>query len=77
MASSSSIPESAIQETTQGTCTQQEAPAYEIKGKTMSLEEWELTVQVERPVILHLYYIMGVISSSSTNIRISFITSTC
>jgi len=50
MASSSSIPESAIQETTQGTSTQQEAPAYEIKGRTMSLEEWELTVQVERPV---------------------------
>jgi len=50
MASSSSVPESAIQDTTQGTSTQQEAPAYEIKGKTMSLEEWELTVQLERPV---------------------------
>jgi len=50
MASSSSVPESAIQETTQGTSTQQEAPAYEIKGRTMSLEEWELTVQVERYV---------------------------
>jgi len=33
MASSSSIPESAIQETTQGTSTQQEAPAYEIKAE--------------------------------------------
>jgi len=50
MAYSSSIPESAIQETTQGTFTQQEASAYEIKGRTMSLEEWELTVQVERPI---------------------------
>jgi len=50
MASSSSIPESAIQETAQGTSSQQEALAYEIKGRTMSLEEWELTVQVERPV---------------------------
>jgi hypothetical protein len=28
----------------------QEAPAYEIKGRTMSLEEWELNVQVENPV---------------------------
>jgi len=50
MASSSSILESAIQETAQGTSTQQEAPAYEIKGRTTSLEEWELTIQVERPV---------------------------
>jgi len=49
MASSSSVPELAIQDT-KGTSTQQEASAYEIKGKTMSLEEWELTVQVERPV---------------------------
>jgi len=28
----------------------QEASAYEIKGRTMSLEEWELNVQVENPV---------------------------
>ena len=42
MASSSSIPES----------TMQEAPAYEIRGRTMSLEEWELNVQVENPVDL-------------------------
>jgi hypothetical protein len=28
----------------------QEAPAYEIKGRTMSLEEWELKVQTENPV---------------------------
>jgi len=40
MASSSSVPES----------TMQEAPAYEIKGRTMSLEEWELNVQVENLV---------------------------
>ena len=46
MASSSSVPES----TTQGTSSQQEASAYEIRGRTMSLEEWELTVQVERLV---------------------------
>jgi len=39
MASSSSIPETSIQE----------APAYEIKGRTMSLEEWNLNVQVENP----------------------------
>jgi len=58
MASSSSIPESNMQETVQGTSSQeiaqgsstQEAPAYEIKGRTMSLEEWDLTVQVESPV---------------------------
>jgi len=50
MASSSSVPESFIQDTAQGTSSQQEAPTYEIKGRTMSLEEWELTVQVERPV---------------------------
>ena len=41
---------SAIQESAQGTSTHQEAPAYDIKGKTMSLKEWDLTVQVERPV---------------------------
>ena len=28
----------------------QKAPVYEIKGRTMSLEEWELIVQVESPV---------------------------
>jgi len=39
MASSSSVQESAIQETTQGTSTQQEDPTYEINGRTMSLEE--------------------------------------
>jgi len=50
MASSSSVPESTTQEIAQGTSTQQETPAYEIKGRTMSLEEWELTVQVQSPV---------------------------
>jgi len=50
MASSSSVLESTTQEIAQGTSTQQETPAYEIKGRTMSLEEWELTVKVESPV---------------------------
>jgi len=49
MSSSSSVPESSIQDTSQGTSTQ-ETPAYEIKGRTMSLDEWELTIQVESPV---------------------------
>jgi len=44
MASSSSILESAIQDTTQGTSTQQETPAYDRRGRTMSLEEWDLNV---------------------------------
>jgi len=46
MATSSST----AHETIQGTSSHQEAPAYEIKGRTMSLEEWDLTVQVERHV---------------------------
>jgi len=58
MASSSSVPESNMQDTVQGTSSQettqgtstQEAPTYEIKGRTMSFEEWDLTVQVESPV---------------------------
>jgi len=41
---------SAAHDIVQGTSANQEAPAYEIKGRTMSLEEWDLTVQVERPV---------------------------
>ena len=28
----------------------QKAPAYEIRGRTMTLEEWELNFQVESPV---------------------------
>jgi len=47
MASSSSIQESNMQEAVPST---QEAPAYEIRGRTMSLEEWKLNVQVESPV---------------------------
>ncbi|RHN66951.1 hypothetical protein MtrunA17_Chr3g0097391 [Medicago truncatula] len=43
MASSSSAPESTSNQ-------QQETPAYEIKGRTMSLEEWELKIQSECPV---------------------------
>jgi len=50
MASSSCIPESTMQDTAQGTFAQQETPAYDIKGRTMSLEEWDLNIQVERPV---------------------------
>jgi hypothetical protein len=40
MTSSSSVPETAMQET----------PAYEIRGRTMSLEEWELKIKTENPV---------------------------
>jgi len=40
MATSSSV----VQEFIQGTSVNQEAPAYEIKGRTMSLEEWNLTI---------------------------------
>jgi len=58
MASSSSVPESIMQETVQGTSSQeiaqgsstQEDLAYEIKGRTVSLEEWDLIVQVDSPV---------------------------
>ena len=46
MATSSSV----VQESVQGTSSNQEAPAYVIKGRTMSLEEWDLIVQVERPI---------------------------
>jgi len=64
MASSSSVPESTLGESTQGTFTQKEAPAYEIRRRTMFLEEWELTVQVERAVdfaslLYHGYEIKG------------------
>jgi len=50
MASLSSIPESTMQDTIQGTSTQQETLVYDIKGRTMSLEELDLNVQVKRPV---------------------------
>jgi hypothetical protein len=49
MASSSSAPKTNMQEVVPESTTQ-EAPAYEIRGKTMSLEEWELNVQTENPV---------------------------
>jgi len=48
--SSMATSSSAIQESVQGTSSNQEAPVYEIKGRTMSLDEWDLTVQVERLV---------------------------
>ncbi|KEH16112.1 hypothetical protein MTR_0322s0040 [Medicago truncatula] len=44
MASSSSAPGSS------SNVQQGEAPAYEIKGKTMALEEWDLKIQSESPV---------------------------
>ena len=47
MASSSSVPETNMQEAVP---TTQEARAYEIRGRTMSLEECELNVQTENPV---------------------------
>jgi hypothetical protein len=40
-------PTSSVPET-----TMQEARAYEIRGRTMSLEEWELNIQVGNPVDL-------------------------
>jgi len=43
MTSSSSAPESTSN-------MQQAPPAYEIKGRTMKLEEWDLKVQTENPV---------------------------
>jgi hypothetical protein len=50
MASSSSIPESSssMQEGVPESYTQ-DAPAYEIKGRTMSLEEWDLKIQTVNP----------------------------
>jgi len=51
MASLSSVPESNKQDTVQGTSTQ-ETPTYEIKGRTMALREWDITVQVESPMDL-------------------------
>jgi hypothetical protein len=49
MASSSSVPESNMQEVVPESTTQ-ETPVYEIKGRTMSLEEWELNVETENPI---------------------------
>jgi hypothetical protein len=55
MASSSShqdIPESTSNMQQQGApeSSSQEAPGYEIAGRTMKLEEWDLTIQTENPV---------------------------
>jgi hypothetical protein len=52
MASSSSIPESSssMQQQEVQESTSQEAPAYEIAGRTMALEEWDLLIQTENPV---------------------------
>jgi len=75
MASSSSVPESSIQDTAQGTSTQR-TPAYEIKGRTMSLEEWELTVQVESPVDFTSLRIMAATLTNTTSLRTSYITLT-
>jgi hypothetical protein len=53
MASSSSqqdILESIMQEVPES--TSQEAPAYEIAGRTMNIEEWDLTIQTENLVDL-------------------------
>jgi len=50
MASSSSAPESNVQDTTQQVEGQQERDAYEIKGVTMGLKEWNLKIQTENPV---------------------------
>jgi len=46
MASSSSVTISNMQDIAQGTSTQ-ETPSYEIKGRTMALEEWGISIQVE------------------------------
>jgi hypothetical protein len=46
------IPEStsSMQQQNAPESSSQEAPAYEIVGRTMKLEEWELTIQTENPV---------------------------
>ncbi len=48
MASSSSAQESNVQ--VQQVEGQQERVAYELKGETMSLKEWQLKIQTENPV---------------------------
>jgi hypothetical protein len=50
MASSSSVPESSMQQEEIPKSTMQDEPAYEIKGRTMSLEEWDLKIQTKNPV---------------------------
>jgi len=76
MASSSSVPKSTMQETIQGTSTQ-EAPAYEIKGRTMTLEEWESIVQVEIPVDFISLSYHGATSESTMRLGTSLVISTC
>jgi len=39
----------------------QQASAYEIRGRTISLEEWELNVQLKSLWIFYLLLIMDVI----------------
>jgi hypothetical protein len=50
MASSSSVPESSMQQEEVLESTSQDASAYEIKGRIVSLKEWELRIQTENPV---------------------------
>jgi hypothetical protein len=50
MASSSYVPESSMHQEEIPESTMQDEPAYEIKGRTMSLEEWDLKIQTENPV---------------------------
>jgi hypothetical protein len=47
---SSSVPESTSNMQEVPESTSQEAPAYEIAGRTMALEEWDLVIQTENPV---------------------------
>jgi len=63
MASSSLVPES----------TMQEAPTYEIKGRTMSLEEWELNILWTS----NLLHTMAATSEDSMRLRTSLTTLTC
>jgi hypothetical protein len=49
MALSSFVPESSLQEEIPES-TAQDKPAYEIKGRTVSLEEWDLKIRTENPV---------------------------
>jgi hypothetical protein len=48
----------------------QEALAYEIKGRTMSLEEWDLRIQIENPVDFISLRIMGVTSEVTMKLKV-------
>jgi len=50
MVSSSSAPETNVQVTAQQAEGRQERAAYELKGVTMSIKEWQLKIQTENPV---------------------------